>query len=143
MVVDTAVDVETTVLVLIPIDVLVAVSVSVPVRVSVCVPVDVAVTVRISVWVVVLALPPSSFPPFPVFNLCCAPANRPMKTEESNSRRRTRTSRILVRVVNGSCTMDDMRCTNVGLCVGSSFPSGCETSWRRGAVSDSERQYAK
>ena len=106
VVVETAVDVETTVLVLIAGD---ALTVVVAVRVVVCVVVPVAVLVRISVRVVCPS-PPLSFPEF---NLCCAPAKRPMNTELNNKSRRTRTSRILVSVVSGSCTMDDIRCANV------------------------------
>ena len=58
----------------------------------------VAIDVEVTIMVVVA-------PPVPVLSLCCAPANRPMKTEVRSNRRSTSTRRIFVRRVRGSVTI--------------------------------------
>lgn len=69
-------------------------------------------TVTVFVTVVGGSCPPGSS--CGVWSLCWAPAKRPMKTELSMSRARSKTSRILLRRVRGSCTMDPRRSENEG-----------------------------
>lgn len=96
---------------------------------------SVAVTVRVTVRTGMLPPSPSS-PPVRLLSLCCAPANRPMKTELKRRRINARMHKNLLRGVRGSCTRDEIRSPNVGACCSGGVASGCETSCRRGAASD-------
>lgn len=98
--------------------------------------VTITVVDRLSVSVSDGGLSPSSLRP--LFNLCCAPANKPMKTELRSKKSRTSTSRIFVRGDNGSCTADDNRSVNVCSWGCLRVSSGEDTLWRRGAVSGSD-----
>jgi hypothetical protein len=105
-------------------------------RVVAAVVVLVSVTVRVVVSVCVpLPLPPC---PFLRLSLCCAPANKPIKTELMRRRTSTSTRRTLVRPVRGSWTMSVRR--PAGGWWGSGW-SGRDRSlssfplWRSGAAS--------
>jgi len=71
------------------------------------------VAVYVTVWVCVSVCVPlpglEPPPPFLRLSLCCAPANKPMKTELMRRRTRTSTRRTLVRPVRGSRTASEMR----------------------------------
>ena len=74
------------------------------VAVVVVLAVVVAVVVAVEVRTTVLVLPP-----LPSFSLCCAPANKPMKTELRRRKMRVAIKRTLVSGDKGSCTTAAIR----------------------------------
>jgi len=76
---------------------------------------DVTVTVLVAVGGAGLS-PPWSFLPRSTLRLCCAPANRPMNTEETRRNTSARTRSTLVNGLRGSCKVAATLWAKEGLC---------------------------
>ena len=124
----------TTVVVEIVVEVVVVVAVAVVVAVSVAVVlatvVEITVAVRIAVCVTIKVVVTGfrlPFPP-PAFNLCCAPAKRPIKTELSNRKMSAATARNLASGLRGSRAAAETRSKKPGRCCSGGVSSGWDTS---------------